>query len=148
MQVRMVRVLVYLSAAWRPLERQCSFTIPCAHSPCGALADRWVRSATLWHICLIPLPYAHAGQVPKYLAAAMQGNKTCWALNGQQFQPEVKGLRGLLRTYRCVTCHSAEPCRVLSPSEPQQPLEPSLCSATCCRSQPGHNEAAHVKTRL
>ena len=30
----------------------------------------------------------------------MQGRNKCWALNGQQFQPEVKGLRGLLRTYR------------------------------------------------
>lgn len=29
-----------------------------------------------------------------------QGKNKCWALNGQQFQPEVKGLRGLLRTYR------------------------------------------------
>ncbi|CAK0732781.1 hypothetical protein CVIRNUC_000181 [Coccomyxa viridis] len=29
-----------------------------------------------------------------------QGRNKCWALNGQQFQPEVKGLRGLLRTYR------------------------------------------------
>ncbi|CAL5224069.1 g6694 [Coccomyxa viridis] len=29
-----------------------------------------------------------------------QGKGKCWALNGQQFQPEVKGLRGLLRTYR------------------------------------------------
>ena len=32
----------------------------------------------------------------------MQGRNKCWALNGQQFQPEVKGLRGLLRTYRSV----------------------------------------------
>ncbi|CAL8465746.1 g5282 [Coccomyxa elongata] len=29
-----------------------------------------------------------------------QGKQTCYALNGQAFQPEVKGLRGLLRTYR------------------------------------------------
>ena len=32
--------------------------------------------------------------------SCMQGKSKCWALNGQQFQPEVKGLRGLLRTYR------------------------------------------------
>ncbi|KAK9918166.1 hypothetical protein WJX75_001865 [Coccomyxa subellipsoidea] len=29
-----------------------------------------------------------------------QGKQSCYALNGQAFQPEVKGLRGLLRTYR------------------------------------------------
>ena len=39
-----------------------------------------------------------AFRIQTYLG--MQGRNKCWALNGQQFQPEVKGLRGLLRTYR------------------------------------------------
>ncbi len=35
------------------------------------------------------------------MVSVAQGKQTCYALNGQAFQPEVKGLRGLLRTYRC-----------------------------------------------
>ena len=37
--------------------------------------------------------------------------KPCWALNGQQFQPEVKGLRGLLRTYRQALSQGVSSCR-------------------------------------
>ena len=53
----------------------------------------------------IILGYVLQVQLSKGLSYSIfgaQGKQTCYALNGQAFQPEVKGLRGLLRTYRCL----------------------------------------------
>ena len=55
----------------------------------------------------------------------MQGRNKCWALNGQQFQPEVKGLRGLLRTYR--SGHHGAPSSLLGIVAYLSAMMPQTC---------------------
>ena len=105
---------VCTSAQWLLLAPSCNSMILSGHSLSGALVTRCVpQSSYKSHALKLSLsaPLAllvthdlefSCNDVAVLTNLCIQGRNKCWALNGQQFQPEVKGLRGLLRTYRSV----------------------------------------------
>lgn len=47
------------------------------------------------------------GRFPLWALGGAVGSRPaapCWALNGNGFQPEVRGLSGVMSTYRCARC--------------------------------------------
>ena len=53
--------------------------------------------------------YSVAGRFPLWALGGAVGSRPaapCWALNGNGFQPEVRGLSGVMSTNRCARCRA------------------------------------------